>query len=40
MMRQTVFETEIGSENILPDIQSALDRAAVWVGRKSVAAGV
>jgi SulP family sulfate permease len=40
MMRQEVFESEIGRENILPDIQSALDRAAEWVGRKSVAAGV
>jgi sulfate permease, SulP family len=40
MMRQPVFEAEIGRENILPDIQSALDRAAEWVGQKSVAAGV
>jgi sulfate permease, SulP family len=40
MMRQPVFEAEIGRENILPDIQSALDRAAEWVRLKSVAAGV
>jgi sulfate permease, SulP family len=31
MMSQAVFEAQIGKENILPDIQSALDRAATWV---------
>jgi SulP family sulfate permease len=40
MMRQEVFEAEIGRENILPNIQSALDRAAEWVCEKRVAAGV
>jgi SulP family sulfate permease len=34
MMRQPVFEAEIGAENILPDIQSALNRAAAWVAQK------
>jgi SulP family sulfate permease len=36
MMRQPVFEMEIGRENILPDIQSALDRAAEWVEQSQV----
>jgi SulP family sulfate permease len=40
MMRQPVFEALIGKENILPDIQSALDRAAEWVKAKSVTAEV
>lgn len=31
MMRQPLFEAQIGRDNILPDIQSALDRAATWV---------
>ena len=35
MMRQPVFVSEIGSENIVSDIQSALNRAAEWVNEKS-----
>jgi len=34
MMSQPVFEAEIGKENILPNIQSALDRAAEWVNQQ------
>jgi sulfate permease, SulP family len=40
MMRQPVFESVVGKENIVPDIQRALNRASEWVGKKSTAAGV
>jgi SulP family sulfate permease len=38
MMRQAVFVAQIGEENILPDIQSALDRAAVWAKAQAATA--
>jgi sulfate permease, SulP family len=38
MMRQPVFMAQIGQENILPNIQTALDRAAQWVQTNSVGA--
>jgi SulP family sulfate permease len=39
MMRQPVFESVVGQENIVPDIQSALNRAAEWVNHNTAAAG-
>ena len=38
MMSQAVFEAQIGRENILPNIQTALDRAAAIMQEREVAA--
>ncbi len=40
MMSQAVFEAQIGRENILPNIQTALDRAAEWMGSRQMAASI
>jgi SulP family sulfate permease len=38
MMAQPVFEAQIGRENILPNIQAALDRAAQWMAKRDAKA--